>query len=70
MNKRIISLLRKKQKRLTERYYALEDLQAEFPYVYDIIQSDMQRIDDASECYRRAIYNLEAAARLERGGSM
>lgn len=66
MNKKIIALLQEKQKRLSERYYELEDLQGEFPHVYDAIQSEMQRIDDANECYRRAIYNLEAAARLEK----
>lgn len=66
MNENIVSLLREKQERLSRRYNELESLQGELPHVYGIIQNGMQRIDDISECYRIAIYNLEMATRLER----
>lgn len=66
MNENIVSLLREKQERLSRRYKELESLQGELPHAYGIIQNDMQRIDDISECYRIAIYNLEMATRLER----
>ena len=65
MTDRIISLLEEKQKRLSRRYEELEDLQGELPHAYNVIQGDMQRIDEVSECYRKAIYNLEMAARME-----
>lgn len=65
MIERIVSLLQKKQERLSKRYDELESIQGELPHAYGIIQNDMQRIDDINECYRRAIHNLETASRLE-----
>lgn len=70
MNEKIVFLLREKQRRLSRRYDELEDLQEELPHAYSIIQGEMQRIDDANECYRIAIFNLERAEELERGGLM
>lgn len=54
------------QERLSSRYDELESLQGELPHACCIIQNDMQRLDDISECYRMAIYNLEMTAQLER----
>lgn len=66
MTERIISLLQRKQGRLSRRYDELENLQGELPHAYGIIQNNMQRVDEINECYRMAIYNLEMAAQLER----
>lgn len=64
---KIISLLQKKQDRLSRRYEKLEDAQGECPHAYSDIQSEMQLTDEINEHYRRAVYNLEMAARLESG---
>jgi len=63
--KEVISLLQKKQEELSKKYKELEALQGELPHAYGIIQDDLQRIDEASEHYRMAIYNLELAMKLE-----
>lgn len=64
---KIISLLQEKQERLSRRYADLEDTQGEYPHAYSDIQSEMQRTDEINEHYRRAVYNLELAAKLESG---
>ncbi len=62
----IVSLLQEKQTELSRKYYELENLQGELPNAYGIIQADMQKVDDVSECVRAAICNLERAVKLER----
>lgn len=64
--KDIVSILKEKQDELSRKYKELEELQGEIPHAYNIIQADMQKIDDMSEYYRRAIYNIEAAEQLKR----
>lgn len=63
--KDIVSILKEKQRELSEKYKELETLQGEWTYAYNIIQSDMQRIDEINECNRIAICNIETAERLE-----
>ncbi len=62
----IIAFLQKNQKELSEKYTELEDLQGEMPNAYGIRQDGLQRIDEANEHYRIAIYNLELAMGLEK----
>lgn len=64
--KDIVSILKEKQEELSKKYEELEELQGEYPQAYGIIQSDMQKIDEINEHYRRAIYNVEAAEQLKR----
>lgn len=64
--KDIVSILKEKQEELSKKYEELEELQGEYPQAYGIIQSDMQKIDEINEHYRRAIYNIEAGEQLKR----
>lgn len=63
--KDIVSILKQKQEELSRRYKELEEPQSEIPHAYNIIQSDMQRIDDMNEHYRRAIYDIEVAEQFK-----
>lgn len=54
----VISFLREKQRQLMKKYEMLEEIQREYPELYFLCQSEMDRADWNAELIRRKISEL------------